>query len=249
MSYDHGRFVWFELLTQETEKAVAFYSESLPWKVQPTPMQDGSTYSMVSVGEAGVAGFMTPQAEIPAAWVSYVSVDDVDATAAKLTAAGGAVHGDAFDVPGVGRIQPASDPHGGAFSLFKAETGDPPAAEGPGAFHWNELWTQDPRASLAFYEKVLGYTHTEMEMPNGTYYVLMNGEQARGGMLKAPSSDIPTMWLQYVAVEDCDAALERAKHQGATVVAEPVDAEGVGRFGIIRDPVGGMIGLIKPAAA
>lgn len=248
MSYDYGKFVWFELLTQDKEKAAAFYPESLPWKITPTPMQDGSSYSMISVGEAGVGGLLTPQVDMPTHWVSYVSVEDVAETAAKVEAAGGTLHMEAFDVPGVGRIQPASDPHGGGFCLFKAESGDPPEVKGPGAFHWNELWTQDPSASLAFYESVLGYTHDEMEMPNGTYYVFMDGEQPRGGMLKAPSSDVPTMWLQYVEVDDCDATLERAKGNGATIVADPVDAEGVGRFGILRDPLGGMIGVIKPAA-
>jgi len=71
----------------------------------------------------------------------------------------------------------------------------------------------------------------------------------RGGMLQAPSSDIPTMWLQYITVDDCDATLARAQQNGATVISDPVDAEGVGRFGILRDPLGGMIGVIKPASA
>lgn len=249
MSYDYGKFVWFELQTKDIDKAAAFYPESLPWKITPTPMQDGSSYSMIAVGGAGVGGLWSPEVETPTQWISYVSVEDVASAAAKIEAAGGTLDTAAIDVPGVGRMQGASDPHGGRFCLFKAESGDPPEVKGPGAFHWNELWTQDPKASLAFYESVLGYTHDEMEMPNGTYYVLMDGEQPRGGMLKAPSSDVPTMWLQYVEVTDCDATLERAKGNGATVVAEPVDAEGVGRFGILRDPLGAMIGVIKPAAA
>ncbi len=58
-------------------------------------------------------------------------------------------------------------------------------------------------------------------MPNGTYYVFKDGEEMRGGMLQAPSSDIPTMWLQYITVEDCDETLARAKKNGATVIAEP----------------------------
>lgn len=249
MSYDYGKFVWFELMTKDVEKAVAFYPETMPWKIAQTPMQDGSKYSMIAVGEAGVGGFLTPAVDMPTHWVSYVSVEDVDATAKKIEAAGGTLHADAFDVPGVGRIQPASDPHGGGFCLFKAETGDPPAVEGPGSFHWNELWTQDPKVSIRFYESVFGYSHDEMEMPDGKYYVFMDGEQPRGGMLKAPSSDVPTMWLQYVTVEDCDATVARAKGNGAAVVADPVDAEGVGRFAILRDPLGGMIGVIKPASA
>lgn len=50
-------------------------------------------------------------------------------------------------------------------------------------------------------------------------------------------------------MDDCDQTLARAKQNGATIIAEPVDVEGVGRFGILRDPLGGVIGVIKPASA
>ncbi len=248
MSYEHGRFVWFELVTKDTDRAKSFYPETLPWRIEPTKMQAGPDYLMIYAGEAGVGGVMSPQGDVPTAWVSYVSVRDVDAAAKKVVAAGGATHMDAFDAPGVGRMQPVSDAQGGMFCLFKGETGDPPRVDGPGSLHWNELWTQDPKASLAFYEKVLGYTQEEMNMPNGKYYVFKDGDQMRAGMLQAPSSDIPTMWLQYITVDDCDETLARAKKNGATVIAEPMDAE-PGRFAILRDPLGGMIGVIKPASA
>jgi len=249
MSYEHGRFVWFELLTKDVAKAKSFYPEVFPWRIAPYKMQDGTSYTMITAGDAMVGGVTTPQATVPTAWVSYVSVADVDATAKKVKASGGAAHMDAFDVPGVGRMQPVSDAQGGMFCLFKAETADPARVEGPGSVHWNELWTQDPSASLAFYEHVLGYTHDEMQMPNGTYYMFKNGDTPRGGMLKAPRSDIPTMWLQYITVDDCDTTVKRAKQNGATVVAEPLDAKGVGRFAILRDPIGGMIGVIRPESA
>ncbi|MDH3654048.1 MAG: VOC family protein [Myxococcales bacterium] len=248
MSYEHGRFVWFELHTKDIDRATSFYPETLPWRIEPTKMQAGPDYWMIQAGEAGVGGVMSSQGDVPTAWVSYVSVPDVDAAAKKVVAAGGTTHMDAFDAPGVGRMQPVSDAQGGMFCLFKGETGDPPRVDGPGSLHWNELWTQDPEASLAFYEKVLGYTHEEMTMPNGKYYIFKDGDQMRAGMLQAPSSDIPTMWLQYITVDDCDATLARAKKNGATVVAEPMDAE-PGRFAILRDPLGGMIGVIKPANA
>ena len=248
MSYEHGRFVWFELLTKDIDRAVSFYPETLPWRIEQTKMQAGPDYWMIQAGEAGVGGVMSPQGDAPTAWVSYVSVPDVDAAAKKVVAAGGATQMDAFNAPGVGRMQPVSDAQGGMFCLFKGETGDPPRVDGPGSLHWNELWTQDPEASLAFYEKVLGYTHEEMTMPNGKYYIFKDGDQMRAGMLQAPSSDIPTMWLQYITVDDCDATLARAKKNGATVIAEPMDAE-PGRFAILRDPLGGMIGVIKPASA
>lgn len=68
-------------------------------------------------------------------------------------------------------------------------------------------------------------------------------------VLEAPSPDIPTMWLRYIEVEDCDETLDRAQQNGATVLSGPMDAEAVGRFGVLRDPLGGVIGVIKPASA
>jgi predicted enzyme related to lactoylglutathione lyase len=249
MSYEHGRFVWFELLTKDIEKAKAFYPETLPWRVESFSMQNGTDYTMIQVGDVGVGGFVTPQGNPPTAWVSYVSVPDVDEAARRVRASGGATPMEAFDVPGVGRMQPVADPQGGMFCLFKAETADPSRVDGPGSLHWNELWTHDPKASLSFYETALGYGHEETQMPHGTYYVLKDGEQLRGGVMKAPSSDVPTMWLQYITVDDCDATLARAEKRGATIVSGPMDAEGVGRFGVLRDPLGAMIGVIAPSDA
>ena len=119
MSYEHGRFVWFELLTKDVDRATSFYPEALPWKIEPTPMQDGSEYSMIKAGDAGIGGVMSPQGEVPTAWVSYVSVADVDETAKKVVGAGGTTHMDAFDVPGVGRFGILRDPLGGMIGVIK----------------------------------------------------------------------------------------------------------------------------------
>lgn len=114
------------------------------WKKKSSKGVEFTHYTMIKVGDVGIGGLMTPQGDVPTSRVSYVSVADVDATAEKVKAAGGATHMDAFDVPGVGRMQPVSDAQGGMFCLFKAETADPSRVEGPGSLHWNELWTQAP---------------------------------------------------------------------------------------------------------
>ncbi len=248
MARDQGRFVWFELVAKDHEKARAFYPELFGWKLDSFDMPGGESYPMLKVGDTGVGGFMTPPKDgIPPHWVSYVSVDDVDATAKKIEKAGGKALMDAFDVAPVGRMQPVADPEGGTFMLFRPQEGDPSEVKGPGAFHWNELWAKDPKAALDFYSSVLGYTHESMKMPNGDYHVLKTGETARGGLMQSPSSDVPTMWLQYVEVEDCDATVSRAKKLGGSQVGNTMEVDGVGRFAIIKDPLGGVIGVIKPA--
>lgn len=249
MSIDRGRFTWFAHKSATPASAERFYTEVLPWTVEHTPMGGGDSYPVVKAQGVAIGGITTlpPGVDAPAHWISYVSVDDVDATAKKVVAAGGRTLMDAFDVPTVGRMQPVADPHGAALVLFKGEQGDAPPASGAGSFHWNELWSPDVDASLAFYEKAFGYTHSAMPMPDGTYYMLENHGKPRGGIMASPSRDIPAHWLPYVAVTDLSDALARVKRHGGKVELDPMEMPGVGRFTFVRDQLGARLGLITPA--
>lgn len=248
MSYDYGRFVWFELLTSEVEKLQAFYSEAFNWKVETLEMVEGMRYPLIKAGETPIGGFMQPPEPMPAQWLSYVSVEDVDASGEQVADAGGRTLKEPFDIPTVGRIQPVLDPQGALFALFHGEDGDPPVAQQPGAIHWNELWTTDDEQAVAFYSKVLGYETQTMPGPQrGSYHVLMSGESPRGGIMQAPAPGVAPQWVQYVTVEDCDATVARARKLGAEPLGEPMEMDGVGRFAHLKDPAGAIIGVIHPA--
>ncbi len=249
MTTRHGQFTWHELMTPDKARAQSFYPEVFGWTVEVMDMASGP-YSMLKAGDNAIGGFMTPpQAGILPHWVAYLSVANVDQTTKKIVAAGGKTLADAFDVPTVGRIQPVADPQGGSFCLFQAAESDPEPAEGLGSVHWNELWAQDSKAAMEFYSDVFGYTHSSMEMPGGgTYYVLEQDGVPRGGIMAGPAKGAPPMWLQYVIVDDADAAAERAKNGGAEIQGELMNAPNVGRFGVFKDPQGAVIGFIKPAS-
>jgi len=55
--------------------------------------------------------------------------------------------------------------------------------------------------------------------------------------------DVPAHWIVCFAVEDADAATEKAKEGGAQVRAEPFDNE-AGRFSVLTDPHGAAFALI-----
>lgn len=248
MTYDYGRFTWFELLTADKDAAAQFYGEVMGWKVQTMDMEGGMKYSAFGPGESLVGGFADlPAPNVAAHWVSYLSVKDVDAAARAIQGQGGQPLMDAFDVPSVGRMQPVADAQGASLFLFHNAHGDDPSGSGPGHFHWNELVTPEPEAAVSFYEKALGYSHETMDMPNGTYFVLKNGDSPRGGVVKR-EADGPAHWQQFFQVDDCDAALKRAKKGGGQVVTPAYDVPGVGRVGIAADGEGARIGFIKPAA-
>jgi predicted enzyme related to lactoylglutathione lyase len=246
MTQLNGKFVWFELFTRNPSKAQAFYGEVLGWKVEKFPME-GFTYEMIKAGDTAIGGYGTPKGKTPAHWISYVSVGDVDAAVAQATKAGGKVVEPASDTPTIGRMARIADPFGAELFLFRGagdDAADAPST--PGKFHWNELATPDATKALAFYEKVVGWTHSGMDMGEmGTYHVLTGSGAYRGGLME--SKDGPSRWLPYVDVADCDATVARAKKLGGTVVVPPMDLADVGRFSILTDPAGASFAVIKPA--
>ena len=123
-----GKFVWFEHFSNEPRKAQAFYGEVMGWKVASFPMGP-STYDMILRGdnlETMIGGYATPKPGQRSHWISYVSVQDVDATAKAAAANGGRIVEPPHDIPTVGRTARIADPQGGEICPFKSNAGDPP---------------------------------------------------------------------------------------------------------------------------
>ena len=119
-----------------------------------------------------------------------------------------------------------------------------------GKFHWNALMTHDVERAKAFYENAIGWTFNGMEMPEGTYWVAMVGEEPAGGMFEMKGADfegVPDHWMAYLSVDDVDARVAKAAADGATVIRPPFDVEGIGRITILKEPGGATIGWMTPA--
>lgn len=247
-----GKFTWFELVSGDANKAQTFYGEVLGWKVESFPMGP-SSYDMILAGstlDTMIGGYVPcPNAAGPARWLGYVSVEDVDATVAAVTANGGKVLEPPSDIPGVGRRARIADPQGAELCVMKNSSGDPPdpTATQPGRFVWNELHTTHPEQALAFYEKVLGFSHRTMDMgPAGAYHVLSRGGVDRGGVTSHLPAGVAPHWLPYVAVDDPDGTVARARRLGAKVPVAPIDIPGVGRMAALEDPTGAALAMLKP---
>ncbi len=113
----------------------------------------------------------------------------------------------------------------------------------PGIISWNELVTQDPEASKAFYSEMFGWEVETMPMPDGDYHMCSIGGRPVGGMVKPPRAEVPTMWNSYITVEDLDAAVAKAEGLGAHVCMPATDVPGKGRFAALTDPQGAPIAL------
>jgi predicted enzyme related to lactoylglutathione lyase len=242
-----GKFTWFEHVCPDPKRAQAFYGEVLGWKVQPFPMGN-FTYEMILAGDTMIGGYGSPKAGQAPHWISYVSVEDVDAAAKAAAANGGKVIEQPSEIPTVGRTARIADPGGAEICLFKSSNGDPPDADATqGQFFWNELHVKDPAKVLGFYEKVVGFKHDGKDMgPGGTYYLLELGGVGRGGVTHHLPDGVPPHWLPYVRVDDVDATLARAKKLGGTIPMGAEDIPGIGRFGVLLDPAGAAIAVMKP---
>jgi predicted enzyme related to lactoylglutathione lyase len=245
MDYLHGKFVWFEHVSNDVSKARAFYGELFGWRSDGVPVGT-QTYHMILNGSDAIGGFRTAMPGMPNHWISYLSVADVDASAAAATAGGGTVLMPPTDFVPFGRAAAIADPNGAVFAVWKGTQGDRPDAETVkvGDWYWNECMSADAEKAVSFYEKAFGFAHDTMNMAQGPYYVLTRNGVARAGVMKSPNPGDPSAWLPYISVADCDATASRAQALGAQICVPPMDIPDVGRFTVLADPVGAVIGVI-----
>jgi uncharacterized protein len=246
-----SRFVWHDLMTTDLEKSMAFYTTLFGWERRPWDMGPAGTYDMLYAGEIGIGG-MVPLAagdNVPAHWIGYISVDDVDAACAKAEATGGKTCVPPTDIPTVGRFAVVEDPAGAVFSPFRGSGPDMPLpVNAPlGTVAWNEIMTPDPDTAAEFYTGLTAWTVDKVDMgPMGFYYLFKQGARNAAGMMKHPSPDQGRpMWTPYVAVASADESAARAAELGATVIVPPTDIEDWGRFYMAIDPVGATFAALE----
>ncbi len=251
MSKGLGNFVWYDLMTTDIDASKAFYTQLFGWSVKSMDMGEGATYHGWQNGEAGFGGIEKHRAPgAPSAWVGYIEVEDVDATVARSEKMGGTVVVPAMDIPGdVGRIAFLNDPQGATFALYrsgKSHSDWEPRKDQAGDFGWAELGTTDVNGAKAFYGENFNWAsgHT-MEMPDGTYNMIMLGEQSIGGMFDKPAQQPVSAWTHYVNVDDTAASAEKAKTLGATILHGPQEIPGQVIFAIIADPTGACFGIAQ----
>jgi len=252
-----GTFVWFELLTSDAPAAQAFYKSVIGWEFRDSGMTELS-YTLISKGPNLVGGMMPISQEMAKGgarplWMGYISVDDVDAFAARIAAKGGEVLRKGEDIPGVGRFAVVTDPQAAPFVLFK---GIPPphpipvvAPGTPGHIGWHEYDAAAP-STFAFFSELFGWTKGEtMDMGDmGTYQIFnINGVMA-GGMASANSESRTPFWRYYINVENIDAAVGRILQAGGTILLAPHAVPGGSWIVHALDPQGAFVALAGPRA-
>lgn len=251
-----GRFVWYELMTGDSKRAQQFYREVVGWEARDAERTD-RRYTILSAGETGVAGILEPRGASGGKhpfWIGYIGVDDVDRFTDRVEQAGGKVHRKPEDLPTVGRFSVVADPGGAVFALFRPE--GQPASESsqpesvpmgqPGRVAWHELHATDGPAEFSFYSSLFGWEKGEaMDMgPMGVYQLFTAGGSPLGGIMTKMPEMPETQWLYYISVDAADAAVERIRQAGGTVLLAPHEVPGGAWIVQGLDPAGAMFGLL-----
>jgi hypothetical protein len=255
--YAEGVPNWVDLGTPDLDGSRTFYGALLGWDFQASGEEYGG-YVTATLREQPVAGMMAIGTgaggggpEFPPAWSSYVAVDDLEASAAKVTAAGGSILVAPMDIPVAGRMAFVLDPTGAAIGLWQAgEHRGAGIVSEPGAWCWNELVTPDVPAAAAFYQAVFGWQALTVPSGGATEYTMFatgpNPEDSVAGALTPPMTGIPAYWGVYFAVADLDAAIAQAVQLGASAVAPPIETP-AGRLVPLTDPQGVFVNIIQLA--
>ncbi|MFG3100872.1 VOC family protein [Streptomyces sp. NPDC048182] len=118
-----GSLGWVELLTREPGRAEDFYTTVFGWTVT-----GDAGYPQWGVGGADFGGLVAMDEkfphEVPAHWLPYFAVADVDTAADDTTGGGGTVLMAPTSLPEGPRIAVLRDPQGAMFGVYRA--GDEP---------------------------------------------------------------------------------------------------------------------------
>ncbi len=272
-SNESGTPCWVELTSTDVEGSKQFYGELFGWDFVGNAATENAIYTMCFPKgdlENPIAAMMSPMQMPPADeppadmkmaapdteappemsfWATYVSVDDIQDAATRVTAAGGHIMMEPMEVTPlsgetVGKMAVFMDPAGAALCLWEpmAHIGATIVNE-PGTYCWSELnLPTDIKEVLPFYQEVFGWQPFEhTETPMGYTEFKLNEQPVAGGMTipaDAPGAEsMPPHWAVYFAAKDVDATHSKAQELGAMSLVGPMDIPG-GRFATMLDPQG-----------
>ena len=251
--YRHGVPCWIDTAQPDPEAAVRFYGALFGWE-----FEERGRDRVARLDGRDVAA-ITSQADVPPGWTTYMRVGSVVATEASVVAAGGRIVREPIDVHGY----LFADPSGATFSV--REEGGAELVNAPGTWNWSNLETEYDHGAEAFYGAVFGWEATVMDestlmwrLPGyGDHLAELDpGLRARHAEAGVPagfsdavawlvrSPGVAAHWSVTFAVDDTDAAADRAARLGGEILVPPHDAGPV-RVAVLRDPQGAKLSLSR----
>lgn len=217
----HGDIGLVLLLTPDSDRAAAFYSQVLGWECDSAGRVTNTVEAM---------GFST--ADHTTLFCCY-AVDDLDEARAAILAAGGSVNGSRESA--VGTLLEATDSLGGQFAIYLAQRSQRrPTLNGAGSGELSYVTHEvgDSTRFREFYGQILGWTFERGRVADG--WAVQNVHPMSGAAGGSQNPSVVPMWT----VADIDDAVVRVRQAGGTVIAQP-DRQAYGLSAECTDDQGG----------
>lgn len=248
--YIPGKFVWFDLVTDDLAATRRFYGSVFGWGFRS---EEGTPEAYIAIENGGtpIGGVFVPGrrrgSEASARWIALMSVENIHRAVRYVDQSGGTVVVPPRTVAGRGTYALCRDPEGALFGLLTSETGDPEDAPvSPMEFFWMDLLARHPEKEAEFYRGLAGYEVSAKPLgEGGTRVILSSAGYARAGIVLLPPSVEAPGWLPYVLVNDVAAILRKVTGEGGTVLLAPSPELLHGNLAVIADPRGGVLGIVK----
>ena len=118
-----GTIGWMDLTVSSAEKIWDFYSKVVGWKPQPLSMGQYDDYVMntpeTETSIAGVCHARGANAELPAQWLIYITVANIDESITSCQKLGGKILTDSKNYGDLGYYCVIQDPAGAVCALFQ----------------------------------------------------------------------------------------------------------------------------------
>jgi uncharacterized protein len=109
---------------------------------------------------------------------------------------------------------------------------------------WIDVMVTDPLAARVFYSGLFGWDIQDGPPEAGGYLMcMMNGRPVAAISPKPESNPFPNVWSTYLASDDVDATVAKARQAGSQAMMEPMDVMTAGRMAFAIDPTGAPYGV------
>jgi len=233
-----GKVIWHDLITPDIRLAGEFYEKMFAWKLDYS-----GSYTEIFFEGKTIGGMIEVQPEDGKAtaglWIPSLSVKDVDQTVAAAIELGGKILKPTIDLGQRGKAALIADPDGRHFAVLTTLSGDPRDAKASfNSWLWDEVWSNDPDSSEAFYTDLLGYDQVS---ESHSYLVLLADNKWRIGIRKIENDKEYSLWVPVIRVRDIHASTRQVEPSGGKVLLSPEQTPGDGRAALITDPTGALI--------
>jgi predicted enzyme related to lactoylglutathione lyase len=120
-----------------------------------------------------------------------------------------------------------------------------------GSISWFDLTVPDAPHLRAFYEAVVGWTSTPLDMDGYDDFCMnipADGKTVAGIChARGENSNLPAQWLLYITVADVEESARQCVQLGGKVLVGPREMGGQGRVAVIQDPAGAVAALFQHA--